>query len=327
MRRVITIFTLVLTVLISFSPAHAQQGGMIPRIGYLSARSAAQEKRLFPAFMKGLANLGYIEGKNIIIERRMTGGKRSLLHTMAEELVRLKVDVFVASGGGATLAAKRASKTIPIVFTVNADPVGTGLVASLAQPRGNITGLSDSHSDLIAKRLELLKEAVSSASRVAVLWNPATSIHPAQWKQIQKTAPILGVTLQSLEVQSPEDLERALSTMKRERPDGLVVFGHPSIAKFRRRILKFSIRNRLPAIYTHEGWVDAGGLMSYGADFLQLWQRAATYVDKILKGTKPGGIPVEQPTKFHLAINLKTANKLGITIPPGLLLRADKVIK
>jgi putative ABC transport system substrate-binding protein len=324
MKRFIVVFALALAVLASVQPAWAQKG-KVYRIGYLSGRSAAQEKRLLPAFLEGLRELGYVEGKNIIIERRMTGGRKDRLRALAEELVRLKVEVIVSSSGVRT--ARRVTKTIPIVFTASADPVGTGVVTSLARPGGNITGLTDSHSDLIGKRLEILKEVVPSASRVAVLWNPAARIHPAQWKQIQTAAPGLGVTLLSLEVRNSEEFDRALAVMRKERPGGLVVFGHSSIAKYRKRILEFSLKNRLPVIYTQSGWVAAGGLMSYGADFLQLWRRAATYVDKILKGTKPADIPLERARKFDLTINLKTAKAIGLTIPPEVLFRATRVIR
>lgn len=326
MKRIMAVSAMVCAILVFISPNEAPAEN-VHRIGYLSARSAAQDKRLLPAFLKGLREQGYIEGKNIAVEMRSTGGKRGLLSAMAKDLVRQKVDVIVTSGGAATLAARKATKRIPIVFAVSADPVGIGLVASLARPGGNITGLSDSHSDLIAKRLELLREVVPSASRIAVLWNPATSIHPAQWKQIQVAAPRFGVALLSLEVRNPPDLTRAFAEIEKKRPGGLVVFGHSSIAKFRRRISEFSLRNRLPAIYTHEGWVINGGFMSYGADFLQLWRRAAHYVGKILKGAKPADLPVEQPTKFDLVINLKTAKEMGVDIPPELLLRATKVIR
>ncbi len=201
------------------------------------------------------------------------------------------------------------------------------MVASLAQPGGVITGLTDSHGDLVGKRLELLKEVVPSASRIAVLWNPVTTIHPPQWKQIKAEAPTLGLTLLSLEVENTEDFDRALAGMRMQRPDGLVIFGHPSISRYRNRTIKFALKGRLPTIFTGARNTVKGGLMSYGVNFLDMYRHAATYVDKIFKGAKPADLPVEQPTRFYLTINLKTAKALGITFPRSILLRADRVIE
>ena len=309
-------------------PVEAQQPGKVPRIGYLSTRSAEVEKILFPAFLQGLQELGYTEGKNIVMEQRhAAAGQRERLRELAAQLVRLKVDVIVASSGDTARVAKEATTTIPIVFTVSPDPVGTGLVESLARPGGNVTGLSDFHGDLVAKRLELLKEVVPLASRVAFLWNSASSSGPLQLKELQAVAPALGVTLLSFEVKGADDFDRAFVAMGKERPGALVVHGDPLLSNQRSRIFEFAVKNRLPAIYTVRENVEAGGLMSYGANFLDLWRRAATYVDKILKGTKPADLPVEQPMKFELVINLKTAKQIGLTIPPNVLARADKVIK
>jgi putative ABC transport system substrate-binding protein len=306
----------------------AQQAKKVHRIGYLSPRSAAVEKILFPAFLQGLRELGYTEGKNIVIEQRhVAAGQRERLRELATELVRLKVDVIVASSSDTAQVAKEVTTTIPIIFTVSPDPVGSGLVQSLAHPGGNVTGLSDFHGDLVAKRLELLKEVVPSASRIAFLWNSASSSGPLQLKELQAVAPALGVTLLSFGVKGADDFDRAFAAMGKERPAALVVHGDPLLANHQRRIFEFAVKNRLPAIYTLELWVEAGGLMSYGAHFPDLWRRAVTYVDKILKGAKPADLPVEQPMKFELVINLKAAKQIGLTIPPNVLARADKVIK
>ena len=309
-------------------PADAQQQNKIIRIGYLSERPAAQEKILLPAFVQALHELGYTEGKNLVIEQRhMEAGQSEKLRGLAVELVRLKVDVIVASGGAEAEAAKQTTRMIPIVFAVHADPVGTGLVDSLARPGGNVTGLSDFHGDLVAKRLELIKEVVPPASRIAFLWNSASSSGPPQFKQLQTAAPALGITLLSFEVKGPDDFERAFTAMRKERPAALVVHGNPLLTTHQRRIFEFVVKNRLPAIYTHEQWVEAGGLISYGAHFPDLWRRAATYVDKILKGARPADLPVEQPIKFYLVISLKTAKQIGLTVPPNVLARANKVIR
>ena len=309
-------------------PVQAQQQKKIARIGYLSERPAAQEKILLPAFLQALRELGYTEGKDLVIEQRhMEAGQSDKLRGLAAELVRLKVDVIVASGGAEAEAAKQTSTTIPIVFTVHADPVGTGLVDSLARPGGNVTGLSDFHGDLVAKRLELIKEVAPSASRIAFFWNSASTTGPSQLKQLQTAAPALGITLLSFEVKRPDDFERAFTAMRKERPAALVVHGNPLLATHRSQIFEFAVKHRLPTIYTHEQWVEAGGLMSYGAHFPDLWRRAATYVDKILKGTRPADLPVEQPIKFYLVISLKAAKQIGLTIPPNVLARADRVIK
>jgi ABC-type uncharacterized transport system substrate-binding protein len=307
------------------SPAAAQKA---PRIGYLSERPAAQEKILLPTFLQALRELGYIEGKSILVEKRHTeAGRNQRLREMAPELVRLKVEIIVASGGAEAEAAKESTTGIPIVFTVSADPVSTGLVESLAHPGGNVTGLSDFHGNLVGKRLELVKEVIGSGSRIGFLWNSASSPGPPQLKQIQSAALGLGVKLLPFEVKKSGDFERAFIALGKERPAALVVQGNPLLATHRRQIFEFTIKSRLPAIYSHEQWVQASGLMSYGTHFPDLWRRAAIYVDKILKGTKPADLPVEQPTKFELVINLKTANQIGLTIPPNVLARADRVIR
>jgi len=302
--------------------AEAQQAAKVPHIGYLFTGIAARDKSLLAVFQQGLQELGYLEGKNIVIEQRY--GKRHQRPALAAELVRLKVDIIVTGGGG-TRAAKNATSTIPIVMTYYADPVRARLVASLAHPGGNVTGLSDFHADLVTKRLELLKEVVPLASRVAVLLKPGHRINRRMLKDIQAAAPALGMTVHPLEAKGPDDIDRAFATIRSERLGGFLQFF--GLEDHRRRIIDLAAKNRVPAIYTHGGWVAAGGLMSYGANWPDLFRRAATYVDKILKGAKPANLPVEQPTKFDLVINLKTAKQLGITIPPEVLYQATNVIK
>jgi putative ABC transport system substrate-binding protein len=307
--------------------AEAQQPRKVPRIAYLSSASAESVKSLVAAFQQGLQELGYLEGKNILIEQRYVAGHFERLPELAAELVRLKVDVFVAGGAPAAHAAKNATKSIPIVMAYVADPVGIGLVASLARPGGNITGLSDFNLFVVTKRLELLKEVVPAASRVAVLLNPTNPTNPLQLKEIQAAAPALGVTILSVEVKGPDDIDRAFAVMKKERAGALIVFGDPMFGTHRIRMLELAVKSRLSAIYSSRAFVDAGGLMSYGTDFANLHRRAATYVDKILKESKPADLPVEQPIKFELIINLKAAKQIGLTIPPNVLARADRVIR
>ena len=322
LRTIGLISTLAFGLLAASLPAEAQQTGKTHRIGYLFHGIAARDKSLLAAFKQGLKELGYVEGKNIVIEQRY--GKRHQRPALAAELVRLKVDIIVTGGGG-TRAAKKATSTIPIVMTYYADPVRAGLVASLAHPGGNVTGLSDFHADLVTKRLELLKEVVPLASRVAVLLKPGHSINRRMLKDIQAAAPALGMTVHPLEAKGPDDIDRAFATIRNERLGGFLQFF--GLEDHRRRIIGLAAKNRVPAIYTLGGWVAAGGLMSYGASWPDLFRRAAVYVDKILRGAKPAGLPVEQPTKFELVINLKAAKQIGITIPPEVLYRATKVIK
>ena len=305
----------------------AQQLRRVPRIGFLSSRSPDAEKSRLAAFQQGLQKLGYSAGKNILIEQRYAAGKFDRLPDLAAELVGLKVDVLVTTGTPAAHAAKNATSTIPIVIGNAGDPVGTGLVASLARPGGNVTGLSVLNTELSGKRLELLKEVVPTASRVAVLLNPANSINPLQLKEIQSAAPALGVTLHSLEVKGTDDIDRAFTAMKKERTGALIVLGDPLLETHRTRIAELAVKSQLPAIYSLAPYVEAGGLMSYGTNFDDLYRRAATYVDKILKGAKPADLPVEQPTKFEFVINLKAAKQIGLTIPPNVLARADRVIR
>ncbi|HEV8341447.1 MAG TPA: ABC transporter substrate-binding protein [Candidatus Binatia bacterium] len=323
-KKIIRLALTALLLALSF-PAEAQQPAKVFRIGYLSSTSSESQKSRRAAFQQGLRDLGYVEGKNIIIEYRYAEQKYERLPELVGELVRLNVDVLVAAGAPAAHAAKSATKTIPIVMQ-SGDPVGTGLVASLGRPGGNITGLSDFTVGVVTKRLELLKEVVPSVSRVAVLWNPTNPTNPVTLKETQTVAPTLGVTLLPLEVKEADDIDRAFTVIKKERPGALIVFGGVLTTQTR-RIVELAVKSKLPAIHSVSEAVDAGGLMSYGTNFDDLFRRVATYVDKILKGAKPADLPVEQPTKFELVINLKTAKQIGLTIPPNVLARADKVIK
>ena len=308
--------------------AEAEQPKKIVQIGYLSQRS---EPIALVAFKEGLRELGWVEGKQVKFEYRYAGDQLDKLTNFATELVRLGVDVIVAGpGNGAAIAAKRATTTIPIVMVMVVDPVSNGLVASLARPGANVTGLSfDVTQEQAGKNLELLKEAVPRVSRVAVLRNPNIRAHRVYSKEAERAAKILGVTIQFAEMQALNDknLEDALSAVVRERANALLVTPQTFFLDRRQEIINFAARHKLPAIYFSSGFVDAGGLMSYGANGQDLWRRAATDVDKILKGRKPADIPVEQPTKFELVINLKTVKQIGLTIPQSVLYRADRVIK
>ena len=324
LRTIGLISTLVLGLLTGPLPAEAQRPSKVPRIGYLSRDSAEGHKSLLAAFQQGLRELGYVDGQNITFEYRYAEGKRHRRSALAVELVRLKVDIIVTGGGGVA-AAKNATSTIPIVMTFSADPVRRGYVASLAHPGGNVTGLSDFHGDLVSKRLELLKEIVPTATRVGVLFRQSSSGSRRMLKDIQAVAPALGMTVLPLAVEGADDFDRAFATIRTERPGGLIQ--SVALGRHRRRIVELAAKSRLPAIYTQDQWVAAGGLMSYGSSWPDLFRRAATYVDKILKGAQPADLPVEQPTKFELVINLKTAKALGLTIPPAVLLQATEVIK
>src|SRR5437016_11673129 len=307
--------------------AEAQQATKIARIGFLSLNQGANAL-LHEAFRQGLRDLGYVEGRNVVIEYRDAEGKLERLPARAAELVALKVDVIVASGTLAALAAKQTTRTLPVVFTSAADPVTDGLVTSLARPGGNVTGLSNLASELVGKRLELLTQAVPGISRVAVLWQPG-AVDERTEKDMLKAAEVaaraLGVRLQFVEARGPENFGRAFSDMTRARAGALTVLTSNMFVTERRRLVDLAAKNRLPAVYNVREFVDAGGLMSYGPDLADLYRRAATYVDKILKGAKPGDLPVEQPTKFELVINVKTAKTLGLTIPQSVLGRADAV--
>ena len=307
--------------------AEAQQPPRIPRIGVLAAGVPATYVSRYEAFRRGLREFGYVEGQNIAIEYRYGEGKYERLPALAAELVRLNVDVIVASSSPETDAAKRATTSIPIVFASHGDPVGTGHVASLAKPGGNLTGSSFMTPDLSPKRLELLKEAFPGTTRVAVLWNAANPAKVRDWYAMQAAAPVLSVTLQPHAVRRADDLPSAFAAMTKQRPEALLTLDDPLMLSSRASIVAFAAKARLPTIYGHRQYSDAGGLMAYGPNVVENYRRAAYFVDKILKGAKPADLPVEQPTKFELVINLKTAKALGLTIPQSLLLRADQVIQ
>jgi len=312
--------------------AQAQQPTKVSRVGYLSSlsRSDPTYATLRDALLQGLREHGYVEGRTITIEWRFAEGSQSRLPTLAAELVRLRVDLLFAEATPSALAAKQATITIPIVFSPIADPIGSGLVATLARPGGNITGLTFMAPELVGKRLELLKETVPGMTRVGVLshpGNPSDATLKSMLAETEVAARASGVQLQRLQAQGPNDLDRAFATMSRERVDGLILLPSAMFSSERRRIADLAAKNRLPTMFFFREFVEAGGFVSYGPSFVELWRRAATYVDRILKGAKPADLPVEQPTKFELVINLKTAKALGLTIPPPLLLRADEIIQ
>jgi ABC-type uncharacterized transport system substrate-binding protein len=310
--------------------AEDQQAAKVARIGYLAYNRAAAPD-LQEAFRQGLRDLGYVEGRNVVVEYRDAEGKSERLPALAAELVALKVDVILAATGTPqALAAQQATRTIPIVFTSVADPVTSGLVTSLARPGGNVTGLSLLAPELVGKRLELLTQAVPGVSRVAVLWQPGglgERTEKDMLKRAEVAARALGVRLQFVEARGPTDFDRAFSDMTRARAGVLTVLPGSMFFNERKRLMDLAAKNRLPAVYPWKEGVDAGGLMAYGVNQADLYRRAATYVDKILKGAKPADLPVEQPTKFELVVNLKTAKALGLTIPQSLLTRADQVIQ
>ena len=320
-----TLFILATLILAPVYPAQAQKQAAIPRMGLLYL--GAPPNAILDGFMQGMRELGYIEGKNIIIEYRFAEGKEDRLPELATELVRLKVDAVFTAGTPAIYALKQATKTIPIVFFSTSDPIGTGVVASLAHPGGNITGISALASDLWPKRLELLKEISPKLSRVAMLWNKNNAGMALEARATQEVAGPLGVALQDRGIKDTNELEVVFAVMTKDRPDAFLALMDPVLNSQRTRILDFLAKNRLPAIFQSTDWVEAGGLISYGPSYPDLYRRAAVQMDKILKGAKPADIPVEQPTKFELVINLKTAKQIGLTIPQSVLFRADKVIK
>jgi ABC-type uncharacterized transport system substrate-binding protein len=308
-------------------PASAQQPKKVPRLGVLVADFASSSTDRIEAFRQGLRDLGYLEGKNIAIEYRYAEGVNDRLPNLAAELVRLNVDVLFAFGTAATQAAKNASQTIPIVMTNVTDPVSTGLVVSLARPGGNITGLSNVFEDVGGKQLELLKEVLPRISRVVILWDAGNAGNAAWLAEMKAAAKALRITLQPLEIHPTENFERVLSVIKAERTSALNVLINAQTYIHRPRIVDFAAKRHMPAMYSDKVFVDVGGLMSYGPNTADLFRRAATYVDKILKGAKPADLPVEQPKKFEFVINLKTAKQIGLTIPPNVLARADRVIR
>ena len=318
--------------LATVNPSHAQQAGKIFRIGFLDASTASANAVLLDAFRQELKKLGWIEGKNIAIEYRFAEQKPERLPELAADLVRLKVDLIVVSGLTMALAAKKATTTIPIVMTNSSDPVGAGLVASLARPGGNVTGLSSLTPELNTKRLEILKDAVSKLARVGLLWpsaGPGTGVgRDIQLKEVKPTALALKLKLEEIETQpDPKGLESAFQTAKQKQVGAIMTTTTRPFFAERKRIVELAVKYRLPAIYFPKEFVDAGGLMSYGADYTDLYRRAAAYVDKILKGAKPADLPVQQASKFEFIVNLKAAKQIGLTIPPRVLERANQVIK
>ena len=307
--------------------AEAQSAGKVPLIGYVGNSSPSLEPRLLGAFRDGLRNLGYVEGQNIRIEYRWAEGRYERFPDFMAELVRLRVEVIVVAGTPATLAARRATNAIPIVMAVIGDALETGVVPSLARPGGNVTGLSTVVPELEGKRLELLKQALPKLSRLAVLANPANPFVAVAWRQTQRAAETLHIKLQRVDVRQPEEFGNAFSVIANERPDALTVMADRFILTHRAQIIAFGTKSRLPGMFPYWEFVEEGGLMAYGPSYADMFRRSATYVDKILKGVKPADLPVEQPTKFELVINLKTAKTLGLTIPQTLLLRADQVIE
>jgi putative ABC transport system substrate-binding protein len=319
-------FAIVLTLTVGGVPAEAQQAGKIYRIGYLGGGSGVSLS--MRSVQRELRTLGYVEGKNIVFEYRYAEDKRERAPALAHELVRLKVDLIVAGGDGDTIPAKNATQTIPIVFLESVgDPVALDLVASLARPGGNVTGFTTIADVLAGKRLELLKETIPKLSRVAVLWNPQAQGNVPQWKESQQAARQLGLQLHSMEVSSADKYEEGFKEAIKARSGALAVTRHRLSNAYQKRIIELAAKHRLPAIYYREDFAENGGLMAYGADEVESSRRAAAMIDKILKGTKPADIPVEQPTKFEFIVNLKTAKQLGLTIPPNVLVRANRVIK
>ena len=322
-------FFLIIAFLGGVAIAEAQQPTKVPRIGFLVANSPSVYTARIEAFRQGLRELGYMEGKNIIIESRSAEGNLDLLPSLAAGLVRLKVDAIVAAGGDPPVrAAKQATQTIPIVMANASDPVGAGLVASLNRPGGNITGLSTAPGpEIYGKHLELLKETFPRLTRVAILSNPANRFSALALREAETTARAFKVSLQILEARNPDEFETAFAAATKERAGALLVVEDPMFFGERTRLANFAAKSRLPAIYGILEYVEVGGLMAYAAERTDMFRRAATYVDKILKGAKPADLPVEQPTKFELVINLKTAKQIGVTIPQSVLYRADKVIR
>jgi putative ABC transport system substrate-binding protein len=307
--------------------AEAQPAAKVYRIGFLGNSTPALEANLVGPFREGLRELGYVEERNIVIEYRWAEGQYERFPVLIAELLARKVDVIVTAGTPATQAVKKATTSVPLVMVAVGDPVATGIVASLKRPGGNITGLTSISEDLEGKRLELLREVLPTVSRVAVLWNPDNQTLLAELKEIRAAAQVLGMKVQALEVRTPGELEETFKALVRERPGALLVMADRLFLHNRQRIMDFAIKQRLPGVYAYRELVEAGGLMSFGPSYPGMHRRAATYVDKILKGVDPADLPVERPTTFELVINLKTAKVLGLTIPPSLLQRADQVIE
>jgi len=329
-RRILNRLAVALSLLVLATPvtSGAQLPGKVYRIGLILSAAPDEVPHLTKALDDGLRDLGYVQGRNVVLERRFAEGRLERLPALAAELVRLNVDVIVTGSNPSIAAVKQATTTIPVVMAVSRDPVGSGFIASLARPEGNITGLTnDPTPELVAKNLELLKEAVPGVSRVALLWNPVPVGAETYRKAVESGARKLGVSLQPVEVRRPDELEAAFSAMARARTQAIVVLPDPVFLTARTQIAHLAERDRLPAIYGVSEHAEVGGLMSYGGNIAQQFRRVAVYVDKILKGAKPGDLAVEQAATFELVINLKTAKALGLTIPPSLRLRADRIIE
>jgi putative tryptophan/tyrosine transport system substrate-binding protein len=327
MNKKILVSMLAVVILAIVHPAEAQQAKKVPRIGLLSPFSPSNTASWEQAFRQGLRDLGWVEGRNVSIEYRYSEGKDDRLYDLAADLVRLKVDIIVTAVTPDTLAAKNATRAIPIVMASVGDPVGSGFVESLARPGGNITGLTNIAPELSGKQLELLKDTVPKLTRVAVLWNPDASISTLGWKESQLPARALGLQLYSMEVSSADKFDKTFKDATRARVGAIAIGPNALVIANQKRIADLAAKSRLPSIFGLREFVDSGGLMAYGPDRSDSFRRAASYVDKILKGVKPADLPVERPMKFELVVNLKTANQIGLTIPPSVLARADKVIK
>ncbi len=320
-------FIITLGILLGSLAAQAQQTGNVYRIGFLGNSTAALEANLVGPFREGLRDLGYVEGRNVLIEYRWAEGKYDRFPALIGELLALKVAVIVTAGTPATLAVKKATTSVPLVMTAVGDPVGTGIVPSLSHPGGNITGLTAISTEMDAKRLELLREVVPSVSYIAVLWNAGSPLQVLAEKQVQAAAQVLRMRVLSLGVKTEEEIKSALAVMARERPDALLVLADRLLLHHRALIMDFATRHRLPGVHAYRELVEAGGLMSFGPSYADMHKRAAYFVDRILKGAKPGDLPVERPSTFELVINLKVAKALGLTIPQSVLLRGTEVIQ
>jgi putative ABC transport system substrate-binding protein len=320
-------FIITLGILLASLAAQAQQTGNVYRIGFLGNSTAALEANLVGPFREGLRDLGYVEGRNVLIEYRWAEGKYDRFPALIGELLALKVAVIVTAGTPAALAVKKATTSVPLVMTAVGDPVGTGIVPSLSHPGGNITGLTAISTEMDAKRLELLREVVPSVSYIAVLWNADSSLQVLAEKQVQAAAQVLRMRVLSLGVKTEEEIKSALAVMARERPDALLVLADRLLLHHRALIMDFATRHRLPGVHAYRELVEAGGLMSFGPSYADMHKRAAYFVDRILKGAKPGDLPVERPSTFELVINLKVAKALGLTIPQSVLLRATEIIE
>jgi len=327
MKKKIAVLTLCAMFLALCSSTHAQQPTKISRIGRLAIASQSAESARIEAFRNGMRDLGYVEGKNIVVEWRFADGKLDRLPAQAAELVRLKLEIIVSAGSTPTRAARAATSTIPIVMCNDNDPVGDGFVASLARPGKNISGLSNFAPELSGKRLEILREVLPKLSRVAVIGTSTNPAYAQVIKEVELAAKALGVKLQNLDVLDSKDIETAFRAASKGRADGVLVLTSATLVPQRVQLAELAVKNRFPVMYSNSQYVEAGGLMFYGANVLDLDRRAATYVDRILKGAKPADLPVEQPKKFEFIINLKAAKQIGLAIPPNVLVRADRVIK